>query len=119
MECRLLWWLLPKHTYFGEKPWGEEQWADLGLPKLRDEALEWSADDRAPIFSIVDAHCEGGWNVGWDLYFISSDGTLVGFLDHHNVLSVRARRRGDAEVLSRRLAVLGVDSEVYPETSDG
>jgi len=116
LRVRPIWWLLPKITYFGEKPWSADQWAAQELPPLRNEVIEWSADDLPKIDKLLTTHCEAGWNVGWDLYLASTDGRLLAFVDHHEQLSVSVRRREEAQLLSTQLSARGVSNAIYPET---
>lgn len=107
-------WLIPKFTYFGEAPWSETQWTVLGLPALNDEVIEWSPNDLPAVDAILSAHAEHGWWVGWDLFVASTDGTLLLFLDHHDVMTVCARNSDDVALLSHHLAAAGFPCEVYP-----
>jgi hypothetical protein len=115
VDARPKWLLVPKHTYFGERPWSEQQWNAEGLRPLRDEALEWGREDLRLVQKLVRTHFLDGWNVGWDLYLCSSDGALVGFVGHHDWLDVTSYDPLLIGKVSKSLAQTGIPHEIYPE----
>lgn len=114
-NTRGTWFLVPKHTYFGERPWSEQQWHAEGLIPLRDQALEWAREDLHSVQKVVTAHFVDGWHVGWDLYLCSSDGALVSFIGHHDWLDVTSYDPLLIRELSKLLTHTGISNEVYPE----
>ena len=113
LKMQAVWWLMPLYKYFGDT-WSQDQWAAVGLPLLTNHVVECSAEDLAAIVTILTCHYEDGCF----LYLASTDGKLLAFEGPHQVLSVAARRREEAELLSVRLHAVGLPHEVHARGSD-
>lgn len=106
--------IFPRYTYFES---GEERsyFKLAGLPNLDDEAIECTSADCKLIVDIVFQHFLKGWNVGWDLYLATSDGSILILVCHHNEFHVDINSLKIGKKFSRLLSERSVEHELFPE----